>query len=318
MTFHEPEPGVHADRTETLVRERFEAAVGQVRLDVATLVVAGTATGQRLRSRRRVQQGVAAVAGVAVVATAGVVGVQGGLFDNGATPPADGTVTQLVRSNPRALAAAVLTHLPGGAQVVGVAGSNLRGRDLQAEIGFEVGSVGVDLVVAALDPKSVGEASCASPPRMSDCTDVTSPDGTRVLTGTYRDSGPGNREALTAMVLVVGQSQAVGVLETGIGNSNTVTLPLSGADLRRIAIDPLVGFSTSQQMIDEGAALDHFRSSLVELGSGSGSGSGSGQIAPPPVTRNPPSSHLTAAPPPIPGPSTRPGSSDSSSAPASR
>ena len=44
------------DSTETLVRERFESAVGALDVDVPTLVAAGRESGRRLRRRHWTQE----------------------------------------------------------------------------------------------------------------------------------------------------------------------------------------------------------------------------------------------------------------------
>ncbi len=86
--------------------------------NVPSLVSAGTASGQRMRRNRRILQGSLAVASIAVVATVAGIGLRGGLFDNTAPPVKRiDTVQQLVPSNPRAFAAAVIADLPPGVTV---------------------------------------------------------------------------------------------------------------------------------------------------------------------------------------------------------
>ncbi len=120
--------GASMDATETLVRKRFESAVGDLHLDVASLVGAGTAAGQRMQRRRRIQQGAAGVAGLAVITIAGALGLQGGLFeDNSSGPAHPSNVEQLVPSNPRAFAAAVIAHFPSTLKVEHVEGQTSHG-----------------------------------------------------------------------------------------------------------------------------------------------------------------------------------------------
>jgi hypothetical protein len=90
---------------ESLVRTRFEAAVGGIELDVPSLVSAGTTSGQRMRRNRRIILGSLAAAGVAVLATLAGIGLSGGLLDNSSPPVKQSEVQRLVPSNPRAFAA---------------------------------------------------------------------------------------------------------------------------------------------------------------------------------------------------------------------
>lgn len=108
------------DAIETLVRTRFEAAVGSLDLDVPSLVSAGTTTGQRMRRNRRIVRGSMAVAGVAVLATLAGLGLSGGLLDHSSPPVKRVEVQKLVPSDPRAFAAAVIADLPPGITVTSV------------------------------------------------------------------------------------------------------------------------------------------------------------------------------------------------------
>jgi hypothetical protein len=146
------------DATETLVRERFESAVGDVQLDVASLVRAGTSSGERLRRRQHLLVATAAVAGVAVIAAAGLVGIKGGLFDN-ATPPANqDNSDRLVPSNARAMAAAVIADLPSTVKVLEIQGGPGQYTVFSADFSTVISGqrVPINVVVYPRGPLSLG------------------------------------------------------------------------------------------------------------------------------------------------------------------
>ncbi len=115
MSTHETEATNPMDGIEALVRTRFESTVGNIELDVPSLVTAGTTSGLRMRRNQRLIRGSVVVASVAVLAAVAGVGLSGGLLSDSAPPAKQVEVQKLVPSNPRAFfGIAVIADLPPG------------------------------------------------------------------------------------------------------------------------------------------------------------------------------------------------------------
>ncbi len=271
------------DADETLVKERFDAAVGGVSPDVVSMVGGGVAVGRGIRRRRRLVGAGGATATAAVVV--GVLVATGGLrslFDSKGAGPAQ--ITQRVDATPRGMAAAVLTHTDGLGSLIGVGGQaleNSRGmldlkHGITAEFGYALGSgAKVDLQVIASRPSAKERKAflCANRSSTVTCRETTFPDGTRgaVISSTDGLLGVAN----------VRDSQVVIVLETVINSGST---PLSVQDLKAIATDPLVGLTTTADLNAQGLAIPDFKSTLTTSSGGSSSGSSTSSVSPPPVS----------------------------------
>jgi len=297
---------------ETLVKERFEAAVGGVSPDVVSLVGGGVAAGRGIRRRRRLQGTVGVVAASALIVGAlTLTGAVGNLFDS--QGPADGskTVVELVPATPRGLAAAVMSHASGLGSLIGVGGQpEGRSGALMVEVGYRTSTgTKVDLQVVA-SPQTrlwAREATCRTQPKGT-CTRTTLPDGTRriVLQSNADGSAPTASGTFAGShVIGVGilrKDQFVIVLETVVGSSSS---PLSIAQVQAIATDPVVGISTAAALNARGKTIPGFKTKVPIVTGSSSSSSGGGSSgpvtsAPPPTRRSgssPPSSGGTASAP---------------------
>jgi hypothetical protein len=268
MTTHGPETGAAMDPTESLVRESFEAAVGDVQLDVASIVGAGVVAGRRQLRTRRLQQGVGAVAGVGVIAAAGLVGIQGDWFDNAAPPPAKHVhvhVTELVPSNPRALAAAVIAKLPAGWKTDHVdATTRPHAKDIGDHIGVKVNGQLVVLTPTGY-PEGHLALSCAgrnqeTGQRRETCTMVDLPHGGLLWLDTTT-LYPGTKNANIGVTAMAKRSD--GIITVMISQGGSGIRPGQAAAWTRLAkaivTDPAVGFQTYQHFIDIQGSVPNYR-----------------------------------------------------------
>jgi hypothetical protein len=244
------------DSTESLVRERFEAAVGVVDLDVASLVTTGTVEGRRLQRRHRARVAGTAAMGVAIATTIGVLGASGVFIGSGSSGgPADGGPTtgqhntgRLVPSTPQSLVAAVLAALPAGTVVDNYhAASKPRERGIIATLTITApdGYHG-QLVVTAKLPTRLPMA-CAATGNLIFCGDVRLPDGRRAFSSAFTGE--------TLDVFVGVERRGVYVEERVAGARTLDEIPLSQRQMAEIAFNPLVGIRTSQLMVDRADAL---------------------------------------------------------------
>jgi hypothetical protein len=303
------------DANETLVKERFDAAVGSTSPDVVSLVGGGIAAGRGMRRRRR-QQGVGGVLAVMAVAVGALTatGTIGRLFDSqGPASTDNGRLVQLQRATPRGLAAAVMSHTAGLGTLIGVGGTltgqhsadaQMRG-GLTAEVGYRT-STGVKVeveVIASPRPAAWdGLMSCRHASKGT-CARTLLRDGTaRVVLQAEADGKPPSAPGVFAgpHILAVGimrHDSFVVALETVL---NSKLSPLGVAQLQTIATDPTVGMSTTAAFNAQGTRIAHFKRSLTR---GSSSSSGASTAAPPsasatPHSAGPPVSTSTSAAPP--------------------
>jgi hypothetical protein len=277
------------DFDETMLKERFETAVGGISPDVARLVGAGSDLGAGMRRRRRSQGIGAAVASVAAVAAIAYVGIGQGLFDSDATGPADGSVSQAptVPSTPRSLVAVALEHLPDDELVgAGTGGGTPVPSAVFVSLGLDTdrGKVQLDLIATTQVKAWDSQPGCApgTPDgKVLDCQKATLPDGGKlVITVEKYDAG-----GSTGYVVYSGvrrADQVVGVIEHLPGTSfaprddtaplTEWDLPVSVVTLRQIVTDPRFGVITSPEMIAAGEALEKFDEDGLVGSSSSSSG----------------------------------------------
>lgn len=276
------EPAATSSAAEVLVRERLEGAVGTVSVSAASLVDAGLATGrQGVRRRRRMQVAGGIAGAFAVLAAGGVVSMQGGLFHTSTLSPADGgDAAERVSTNPRALAAAVIADLPRGSEVLTTAGSsNARDGQITAMVTFTMGGRTVKLEVVASEPRpGIQIQVCPQPGNLVFCGDVFLGDGRHVWSTAYATSIAGQ----PGLELSV-RSSDVSVVAFGSGVTTVSGMPMSRIALADIADDPLVGWTTSPDMVRSGAQLEDFQPLPSEpyRGSRPGPGGGSPGSVPP-------------------------------------
>lgn len=321
------------DFNETMLKERFETAVGGISPDVNGLVDGGCELGVGMRRRRRAQGLGAAVASAAAVAAIAYVGIGQGLFGSDATGPADSgptSVSQLVPSTPPGMAAAVMEHI-GSGTLVRVAGDS-RNSDTQKQIsvdlGYRIDGRDVELhTFASDDVTQWSEAeSCPRDPTVLWCDDTALADGTPAIqvlmksqsnqdqptSSTTLDTGP-SLATYSAVSGVLRDGQLLAVYEIVRLDAETsytaADLPISMETLRGIAIDPAVGLRTTHEFIEQGEQIPDFGDSGEFPVSSSGSATatpmeeqGSGE------SRTGPGSETEPAP-------QQPGESDSSSGP---
>jgi hypothetical protein len=291
---------------ETLLRERFAGAVGDITPDLVGLVAGGTEVGRGLVRRRRMQGGAGLVAAAAlVVGSLALVDRTDLLGSDG--PTGQGTVMQYEPATARGLAAAVMTHSDGLGTLIAVGGGTEQAEvvsdsaGLSAEVAYTLADGGtVDLqVIATPGPiKSDEDVTCpkTTTPEVEDCEPVELADGSYGAFITYRTGDIGRPAgdqvtAATALALRRGD-ELVAVIQYVSGTDG---LPWGKAALLDLLTDPVVGVSTTAALNDAGEQIAEFHSGI---GSGSSSSSGSGS-APPPVVQEEP---------------TGPGTVDSSSA----
>ena len=247
------------DPTETLVRKRFEAAVGDVNLDAVSLVGAGIVAGRRMRRTRRIQQGIGAVAGLAVIAAAGLVGLNGGWFDNNSAPPAKpGPITEMVPSNPRAMAAAVIAKFPTGWKIQGVQEIAPPPHEKALSDDFTVSVSGqlmsVRVTVYKLQPFKL---NCAGRHDHRTCIMVDLPGGGRLRLETIPASSGNPFNSVMAFAMRSDVIVSVEMQQMSPGK------PGQAAGLTRvtkaITIFPAVGFQTYQHYVDIEGTVPHFK-----------------------------------------------------------
>ena len=322
---------------ETMLKGRFEAAVGGISPDVSELVNGGCALGVGLRRRRRAQGIGAVVASAAAVAAIAYVGIGAGLFGPNATAPADGgptSVEQLVPATPRGMAAAVKEHIDS-AVLLASGGDSWDGssadtaKEIDIDLGYHIDGESVELRVFASDDVSQWREgdSCPREASVLWCDDAALPDGTPALqllmkypTGddlpdaAQSDTDP-SLSTYSAVSGVLRDGQLVAVFEnlriddTGAGRYTVDDLPISMATLREIATDPAVGLSTTQQFNEEGKQIEDFDEGVPGT---TRSGSSSTEAVEP--DRGPPVSESLPNPEPPTTPSKRRQETGSSSA----
>ncbi len=206
-------------------------------------------------SRRRRVVGVG-VGALMLLAVAALVGSQAGWFDNDAEADASTTIAHPVTSNPRALTAAILAHIPDDVTVVWSTGSG----DLSD------GTPGI------------GPAATFRKTLTSSILMRVGPDEYFLSVVT----GPGN-QAMVADPLSDGlitrdkQGRPVNEMLTGSASGNPTLasesasptssgdLPLSDAELKAILADPLVGQQTDAATIARSKTLSSYTDSPPPL-----------------------------------------------------
>lgn len=274
---------------EIAVRERLDAAVGGSTPDVVSLVTGGITAGRGMRRRRRMSQGLAAVAGCAAVATMlTTVGGVGDLFSS-EREAGPSEVVQRVPATPRGFAAAVMSHTGELGTLVSVGGFPLdEGRGSSAGDPGMRGAIMVGLgyksdanVMTEMQVVASPEAEhwekvglCSGNMPGATCTEDTLPDGTpraiveqSPLAGI--DPGGSPEQSLLA-VGVIRDGQFVIVIQTVTGPPQNA---MDAGDLQVIATDPTVGLSTTAELNAEGEQIDDFIDSSAEMFGGSGSDS---------------------------------------------
>ncbi len=303
-TQHGPGGNEPMELDETLLRERFDVAVGDVRPDVVAIVGAGEQHGQVLRRRRRWQAGGSALAVLTLVAGGAYVG-GADVFDQRSAQPTDTAPTtsqQLVDATPRGAAAALLDLVDLGAPT-DVGGERQQGADSSSGETLQVGAAyrvdGQRLSVEVIATRPVTQwkqaGTCASAQSGGQdavwCDDSPLSDGTPALrilmsgadssssdsTATPDSTGASGTTYL-AIVAVKRDGQLVAVIETlppdaGQPAFTQNNLPVSIESLTALATDPRIGFSTTQDYNTAGEQLADFRSSFFSSSSGSGSSS---------------------------------------------
>jgi hypothetical protein len=275
---------------EIAVRERLDTAVGASTPDVVSLVAGGITAGRGMRRRRRVSQGLAAVAGCAAAATVlTMVGGVGDLFSSERkTGPSD--VVQRVPATPRGFAAAVMSHTDELGTLISAGGFPLdRGNQTAAEPGMR-GAMLVGLgyksdagvltemqVVASPQAEhweKVGLCSERTPG--ATCTEDTLPDGTpRAIVELSPMAGTdsaGSPEQSMLAVGVIRDNQFVIVIQTVTGPAQN---GMNADALQAIATDPAVGLSTTAELNAEGEQIEEFIDSSAGMFGGGGSDSAS-------------------------------------------
>jgi hypothetical protein len=311
--------GDHMDANETLVKERFDAAVAGISPDVVSLTGGGIAAGRGIRRRRRMQGavGVLAVTAIAVGALTATGAIGNLLNSQGADSTSrPGKLVELQPATPRGLAAAVMAHTAGLGTLIAIGGqspgrhnSDAQLRDgVTVDMGYRTDDgIKVELQVVA-SPHTASwksAANCASQARGT-CTQARLPDGTTrvVLRADADGTAPSAAGTFSGPhVIAVGvlrRDQFVIAVETVV---NSTQSPLGVAALEAIATDPAVGVTTTQALNTQGLGFRHFKANLSVLSSSSssssGRSSGSGSAPPPSaVSGSPPASSSSSAAPP--------------------
>ncbi|MFY9914564.1 MAG: hypothetical protein WAK18_07860 [Nocardioidaceae bacterium] len=305
-TQHGPGGNEPMELDETMLHQRFDVAVGDVRPDVVAIVGAGEQHGHVLRRRRRWQAGGSALAVLALVA--GGAYVSGAdVFDQRSAQPTDPSPTtsqQLVDATPRGAAAALLDLADLGTPT-DVGGERQQGPDgspdetLQVGAAYRVDGQRLSVEVIATRPvtqwKQAGTCANAQTGGGQDavwCDDSPLSDGTPALrilmsaadssssdSTATPDSTGASATTYLAIVAVKRDGQLVAVIETlppdvGQPAYTQDNLPVSIESLTALATDPRIGFSTTQDYNTAGEQLSDFRSSFFSSSSGSGSSSG--------------------------------------------
>ncbi len=291
------------DLNEAQLKERLDTAVSDVSPDVFALVTAGTSAGRGFQRRRRIQQGLTAVAASALAVGAIAYVGNGHLFGSNATPPADGgptSVEQLVDATPRGMAAAVMAHIDEGT-LVGAAGDHRSSdtvNEISVELGYRIGEQDVEIRAVTSDNLEewlTDADSCPLEPEVVWCDDSALVDGTPAIQVLMKlsdgqdttQSDPPSTEppvsVYSAVTAVKREGQIVVAMEMvrlDVDATYTVAdLPISMETLLAIATDPTVGFSTTEEFNEQGEQIADFGNG----GGSSGSSSGSGSASPPSV-----------------------------------
>ncbi len=289
---------------ETMLRERLDTAVADLTPDTVSLVTAGQRSGEGLRRRRRWQAGGSALAVAAMVG--GAFYISGDLLEHRATGPTDPSPTtsqQLVSASPRGMAAAVSDSVDLGTPIA-VAGQvqtegTGNGHSLQVGLGYVVDGQKVELDAAALadltlwkDTRNCAGAGSPAEQRLA-CDETPLDDGTPAFRVLMKYDEPGvsgsPRTDYIAVAAVRRDDQLVVVSEslrsTGARPDYTFeTLPVPMSVLLRVAVDPVVGLSTTSALNADGKAIQNFKDSLIQSqSSSSGQSSVSVVTAPPPA-----------------------------------
>jgi hypothetical protein len=272
---------------EVMLRERFEAAVGDLSPDIGRLVAAGTAGGRGAVRRRRIVSGIAAAA-VAVIAAGSIsYAAQTDLFGRGDAHVTDnGEVVELVPATPRGLAAAIMSHVDSLGAPVAVGGTDggpqSQDWQLSAQVAYDAGDgvgVEVDVYVSpqlALWPQTCGESGAQI--GSSRCEPTTLDDGTPAYYLEYGAGSSGRSAATAAGMIVKRDDQLVAVIETVTG---TTDLVIDRDGLTELVADPAVGISTTADFNSAGEEIPDFQDDgLITSDSGHSSGSAT---APPPT-----------------------------------
>lgn len=206
------------------------------------------------RSRRRVTGVLAA----AVVALAGValVGSQAGWFDNDAEADAPHAIAHPVASNPRALTAAVLTHIPDGVTVVWSSGS---GDVADSTPGIGPAATLRKTLLSAVLMKVGTEEFFLSV--------VTGPSNQAVVPDAVADAHiTRDKQGRAINEMIFGSSGgSPTVISESASPTSHADLPLSDADLKAILADPLVGVQTDAATIARSKALSSYTDSPPPL-----------------------------------------------------
>jgi hypothetical protein len=243
------------DSTETLIRDRFEAAVATLDLDVVSLVAHGSSDGRRMQRRRRLVQCGAISLAAMLVAVVGIGGSSplGGVLGNlGPADRSPATIysipAPLVPATRGGLLAAVVAALPPNTAVDSFSSSGDPARhtiSARLSIRGPGGYLG-ELVVTARRPLPPGTAEgCDQPANLLFCRDVLLPSGHRAFASAYTDNG-GISLGVDAL------RKGVFIEEKAAGAASAHELALPPRAIARIAWNPLVGLRTTQRMIDRG------------------------------------------------------------------
>ncbi len=295
-TQHGPGGNEPMELDETLLHERFDAAIGDLRPDVVALVGAGEQRGHALRRRRRWQTGGSALAVLALVG-GGVYLSDAGLFDQGSAQPTNTSPTtsqQLVDATPRGVAAALIDLVDLGAPTdVGGERQSASGGSsddtIQVGAAYRVDGQRLSVEVIATRPvtqwKQAGTCASSQGGSAQDtiwCDDSPMPDGTpalRVLMSAADTSSGGSAgTTYLAIVAVKRDGQLVAVIETlppdaGQPAYTQDNLPVSIETLSTLATDPRLGFLTTADYNAAGEQLADFKNSFLNSSSSSGSSS---------------------------------------------
>jgi len=276
---------------EIAVRERLNTAVGTSTPDVVSLVAGGITSGREMRRRRRISQGLAAVAGCAAAVTVlTMVGGVGDLFSSERRAgPSD--VVQRVPATPRGFAAAVMSHTDELGTLISAGGFPLDGGDqnsaadpgMRGAILVGLGYKADDGVLTEMQVVASPQAEhwekvglCSEPTPGATCTEDTLPDGTprsvvelSPLAGT---DGAGSPEQSMLAVGVIRDDQFVIVIQTVTGSPEN---GMNADELQEIATDPDVGLSTTAEFNAEGEQIKDFIDSSDGMFGGGSSDSAS-------------------------------------------
>jgi hypothetical protein len=275
---------------ETMLRDRFDTAVGGLTPDIGRLVADGAAEGRGTVRRRRIVSGLAAAA-VAVVAIGGIsLATQTDLFGKGDHATNNGELQQLVPATPRGMTAALLSHtdpleLGTRLAVGGTKSTPDHLPEISGQVAYDLGDgKGVEIDVFAtqdlsqVDPSSCGGVSAAT--GFAVCRPITLTDADHAWYVEYGSDALGDTKTPTALsaVIAVRSDELVAVLETMNG---TTDYALGQDALAAIVADPAVGMSTTDAFNTAGNEIPDFKDNgLTTTESDNGSSSGGGSSGP--------------------------------------